>query len=155
MPIRISFYNLNIGGYKLPRITRLPRPVLSNLVSLDLSYNYYSGSIPHSYITLSRVQGIALGWNLLTGTIPSYFGLFTNIGENGLIEGVDGLLDMGGNSLVGTLPPELGNLSNLAFFYAYFNLLTGPIPDTYGNMLAISGFYLNVNSLMNCAQVED
>ena len=146
MPYRISFYNLNIGGYTLPQMTQLPPRVLSNLATLDLSYNYYIGSIPYSYIHLSRIRGLALGWNLLTGTIPSYFGLFTYIGRD-MREGIDGLLDVGGNRLTGTLPPELGYLHYVAYFYAYFNALTGSIPDSYGDMVGIRGLYLNGNFL--------
>ena len=145
---RITFNYLSNFGYKLPRMTRLPRPVLSNLLTVDLSYNSYTGSIPPSFITLSQVQGLSLGWNILTGTIPSYFGLFTNIGSGDVTQSINGWLFLGGNRLTGTLPPEIGNLPFVTQFNVFFNSLTGTIPDSYGNMFSLTQLYLNFNYLL-------
>ena len=147
MPSRIMLNNLNIQGYQLPLIRLLPQPVISNLLTLDLSYDFYTGSIPPAYMYLSSLRGLSLGHNFLSGSIPSYFGLFTNIGTGEASRAIDGLLDVGGNSLTGTLPPELGNLQSMNRFSADSNSLKGSIPDSYGDMLGLTGLYLNSNRL--------
>lgn len=42
--------------------------------------------------------------------------------------------DLKNNRLSGTLPPELGNLSILQYFYATYNQLTGTVPPSYGRL---------------------
>ena len=51
------------------------------------------------------------------------------------------------NDLRGTLPSELGNLSNLQFLYLAFNSLKGSIPSELGNLNNLRFLWLSNNSL--------
>jgi len=42
-------------------------------------------------------------------------------------------LDLGGQGLTGSIPPEIGSLTNLRHLYLYNNQLTGSIPSEIGN----------------------
>jgi len=85
----------------------------------------------------SKVTWLSLGWNKLTGTIPSELGNLTSLTN----------LHLGGNSLTGTIPAELGNLSNLTWLNLQLNSLTGTIPSEFGNLTNLTNFYINNNSL--------
>ncbi len=56
-------------------------------------------------------------------------------------------LFLNGNQLSGSIPPELGNLSNLDDLFLYDNLLSGRIPPELGNLASLSYLYLNDNQL--------
>ena len=49
--------------------------------------------------------------------------------------------------MTGTIPPELGNLSNLEFLRLYGNQLTGPIPPELGNLSNLETLWLGDNQL--------
>lgn len=56
-------------------------------------------------------------------------------------------LHLGSNSLSGTIPPELGQLSELVFLSLQDNALTGPIPAELGNLSRLQGLFLFNNQL--------
>ena len=72
-------------------------------------------------------------------------------------------LELGGNSLNGTIPPEIGNLTALEHLYLGGNRLTGPIPPEIGNLAALKALRLFQNALSgplplqlaNLAALED
>lgn len=45
----------------------------------------------------------------------------------------------------GTIPPEIGNLTNLEDLYLYNNSMTGDIPEEIGNLLNLDVLYLTYN----------
>ena len=49
-------------------------------------------------------------------------------------------LDLYSNQLTGTIPVELGNLSNLQYLQLYSNQLTGTIPVELGNLSNLYDF---------------
>ena len=59
-----------------------------------------------------------------------------------------------GNQLGGSIPPELGNLSELMALYLSYNRLTGPIPPELGNLSKLKGLYLHVNQLTGSIPLE-
>ncbi len=56
-------------------------------------------------------------------------------------------IDLWGNNLVGSIPVELGNLSDLERLFVYSNQLSGEIPDELGNLSNLVGLYLTRNQL--------
>ena len=56
-------------------------------------------------------------------------------------------LDLCCNDLSGPIPPELGNLANLAQMYLYQNDLNGPIPPELGRLTSLNELRLNRNGL--------
>jgi len=56
-------------------------------------------------------------------------------------------LDLYNNHLTGSIPPEIGNLTNLSYLRLSNNQLTGPIPSEIGNLTNLSRIYLNDNQL--------
>ena len=56
-------------------------------------------------------------------------------------------LNLGGKGLNGTIPPELGSLSDLRKFRLSGNSLSGSIPAEFNNLAFVDEFYLNSNQL--------
>jgi Leucine-rich repeat (LRR) protein len=87
-----------------------------------------------------------LGWNQLTGSIPSEIGILTNLTG----------LSLYNNQLTGSIPPEIGNLTNLESLSLWGNCysieytteinlsisgLTGEIPPEIGNLTNLNRLY--------------
>jgi len=60
----------------------------------------------------------------------------------------------GGNNLIGTIPPELGNLKNLQKLILIHNQLTGSIPAELGNLSTLTQLYLDNNELSGMIPAE-
>ncbi|MXX70278.1 MAG: hypothetical protein F4Y73_00155 [Gemmatimonadetes bacterium] len=56
-------------------------------------------------------------------------------------------LTLPGNGLTGTLPPELGDLTELQHLWLSDNELRGPIPTRLGDLTQLAGLYLQDNRL--------
>ncbi|XP_010548767.2 PREDICTED: receptor like protein 30-like [Tarenaya hassleriana] len=98
----------------------IPRRIcrLTNLYTLDLSNNNFSGSIPRCFENLkSNLSVLHLQNNSLTGSIPP-----TSIDAYNLKS-----LNLGHNRLVGTLPRALGNCTRLQLL----NVENNKINDIY------------------------
>lgn len=96
-----------------------PMPIflwpLTGLRELSMKNNSITGTIPSSFVTLSRLQLLDLDANMLTGTIPP---------ELGLIQGLDYLL-LNRNSLSGTIPSTFGLLYDLDILLIDHNKING------------------------------
>jgi Leucine-rich repeat (LRR) protein len=57
-------------------------------------------------------------------------------------------LNLRGNQLTGAIPPEIGNLTQLTILYLYDNQLTGSIPTQIGNLTQLTIFLLNNNTAL-------
>ena len=75
--------------------------------------------------------------NWLSGNADTWFGV--TVTGNRVFN-----LNLFGNNLSGVIPPEVGNLTNLATLYLNENQLTGNIPSEIGNLTNLT--YLNLNS---------
>ena len=59
-----------------------------------------------------------------------------------------------GNQLTGSIPPELGSLSELKDLYLSYNWLTGPIPPELGSLSNLKDLFLHVNQLTGPIPLE-
>ena len=84
----------------------------SNLLSLDLSDNIISGTIPLAFFELNNLEELYLAHNKIGGTISPRISKLSSLK----------LLLLSNNDLSGTIPSELGQLSNMEklFFLRFF-----------------------------------
>ena len=55
------------------------------------------------------------------------------------------IVDIWGNSLSGSLPSEIWELSSIRWFYVYNNKLTGSIPEDFGNLSLLNRVFFEGN----------
>ena len=110
---------------------------LANLERLDLGWNELTGPIPTSLGRLSNLRSLYLSGNELTGRIPDALGNLVNLEW----------LDLGWNGLTGPIPSWLGRLSSLRSLGLARNELTGRIPDALGNLVNLEWLWLGWNGL--------
>ncbi|KAK2975730.1 hypothetical protein RJ640_010789 [Escallonia rubra] len=110
---------------------------LTELEFLDLSSNKFGSSIPVDLSRLRNLRSLNLSNNLLTGAIPDK------------LKGLEKLQDFQifTNRLNGTIPIWVGNLTNLRVFTAYENELGGKIPDNLGSVSELKLLNLHSNQL--------
>ena len=82
------------------------------------------------------------GWGSAAGTECTWTGVVCNEAGTTVIE-----LNLGYNNLVGTLPTELGLLTNLEVFYLPGNEISGTIPSQLGTLSKLRVVELNTNQL--------
>ncbi|CAI0410083.1 unnamed protein product [Linum tenue] len=112
-----QFSELLVG---VNQISALPDSLqnLMGLAYVDLSLNMLSGTIPSYFGKMQNVQGLILHGNDFSGEIPDSLGNLSRLVE----------LDLSTNRLEGTLPASLGNCQSLAFIHVAENGLSGDIP---------------------------
>ncbi|XP_043704682.1 probable leucine-rich repeat receptor-like protein kinase At1g35710 [Telopea speciosissima] len=96
---------------------------LRNLTRLELGYNSLSGSIPTQMGNLRNLTQLDLGFNLLSGSIPTPMGNLKNLQ----------ILDLSSNMFTGSIPMEIGDMEQLV----QLNLnhkLNGSIPAQLGKL---------------------
>ena len=121
---------------------------LLNLRVLDLSANSIEGTIPFSSLTqLPGLQHLLLYQNMLTGTIPTAIG---QLNPQGLK-----FLDLDENTLEGTVPTEMGRLVKLERLYLNRNFgLSGTIPSEIGGLTNVRILDLGYNRLEGSLPAE-
>lgn len=165
--ISVNISGMNLYGSVSPEISSLDELVdlsldgnnftgeirienMSNLRSLNISNNQFSGGLDWNYSSLSnlevfdaynnnftdllplgvlslkkRLRRLDLGGNYFQGEIPASYGSLIGLEY----------LSLAGNNLIGKIPGELGNLTNLKELYlGYFNAFEGGIPREFGNL---------------------
>lgn len=112
--------SIKLGGYGLEGEFPLGIKQCSDMTTLDLSRNNFSGPLP-SNITdvIPLVTILDLSYNQFSGPIPASIANVTFLNE----------LMLQHNQFTGTLPAELVLLGRLTKFSVASNLLTGPIPN--------------------------
>ncbi|MCX6583459.1 MAG: carboxypeptidase regulatory-like domain-containing protein [Candidatus Aminicenantes bacterium] len=120
--------------------------------------NFIQGAIP----ALERAALIALynstngdgwtdssGWKTPPLDIDGFAMPGTESGWYGIVVDADQVItiSLGGNQLIGSIPSELGNLSNLQTLEIYENQLSGSIPAEIGNLSNLHWLGLHNNQL--------
>ncbi|CAL8120636.1 unnamed protein product [Prunus armeniaca] len=108
---------------------------LSFLVALSFNNNSFYGTLPHELSYLRRLKFISLRFNNFMGSIPSWFGSFPKLQR----------LDLYGNQFLGTIPLTIFNLSTLQDINLSSNKLLGAIPKEIGNLTTLKKIYLDSN----------
>ncbi|KAH0990015.1 hypothetical protein GBA52_001498 [Prunus armeniaca] len=109
--------------------------LLGTVVTIDLSNNRFSGSIPSSIGKCSSLVGLFMVRNTLSGPLPNA------LGE---MKGLE-ILDLSSNQLSGSIPDTLKDLRVLRSLNLSFNLLEGVIPNGGIFVKNISSVYLEGN----------
>ncbi|XP_059442105.1 putative receptor-like protein kinase At3g47110 [Corylus avellana] len=140
-----------------------------NLTILDLSNNSFSGLIPKALGNLRLLQWLSVANNNLTieSSTPkvNFFSSLSNLAYLKQLDLSSNLLnnilpDSIGNlptslqglfidncNIKGSIPRDIGNLSNLMTLSLRFNELAGPIPSTVGRLKKLQGLRLDHNRL--------
>nr|XP_023905545.1 probable leucine-rich repeat receptor-like protein kinase At1g35710 [Quercus suber] len=121
--------------YQGDEISNLNISSFPNLVRLDLSRNWLTGSISVEIGTLSKLTYLDLSFNNLTGRLPPSFGNLTRLVK----------FDISSNFIVGLIPKELGNLTNLTYFSVHDNQLIGELPLSLANLARLQVFDISYN----------
>ncbi|KAK6136110.1 hypothetical protein DH2020_030158 [Rehmannia glutinosa] len=126
--------------------SNIPESLWNNhedLLRLDLSSNFLSGSLSPNIGNLRKAVGIDLSGNVFSGTIPSTIGslqaltritLAHNQFHGSIPESMSNMLsleslDLSQNNLSGVIPKSLDTLVYLTYFNVSYNDLSGEIPS--------------------------
>uniref|UniRef100_A0A0E0KV86 non-specific serine/threonine protein kinase n=1 Tax=Oryza punctata TaxID=4537 RepID=A0A0E0KV86_ORYPU len=113
-------------------ITRL------KMYSLDAS-----GLIPEELRNLTRLTHLNLSQNLLTGPIPSFIGELTAMQYILTFFSTEHARTFGTNALSGSIPRELGSLTNLISLGFGSNNFSGSLPSELGNLDKLEQLYID------------
>ncbi|MCD7455144.1 hypothetical protein HAX54_027220 [Datura stramonium] len=126
------FYSYSIG-----MLTALQTLDLSETSYLDLYHqklatlssaypppNRLTGEIPSTLTNLTNLTYLSLSFNLLTGSLPTEFGLHYNLKN----------LTASNNLLEGSIPSSITNCSHLLVLTVAYNRITGKIPNGLGQL---------------------
>ncbi|KAL6629142.1 hypothetical protein ACP70R_028907 [Stipagrostis hirtigluma subsp. patula] len=137
---------------------------LSNLITLDLGENIFSGKLPTSIGQLKRLQELRLDYNNMSGELPSTLSNCTNLtiidlkdnnfsGELAKVNfsNLKNLktLDLMLNNFSGTIPESIYSCSNLTALRLSFNNFHGQLSKGLANLKFLSFLSLANNSFIN------
>ncbi|XP_057750041.1 leucine-rich repeat receptor-like protein kinase TDR [Arachis stenosperma] len=111
--------------------------IFTNLVDLNLSYNFFSGQLPVQIFNLKSLKSLDISRNNFSGHFPNGISSLQNL----LV------LDAFSNSFSGPLPAELSQLQNLKVLNLAGSYFSGPIPSEYGSFRSLEFLHLAGNSL--------
>ncbi|XVE68591.1 hypothetical protein DITRI_Ditri09bG0080600 [Diplodiscus trichospermus] len=138
----------------------------SRLIRLDLGNNLFSGSVPNTLGNLRHLQVLNLEHNNLTSPGLSFITSLVNcknltylvFNDNPMINSelpssIGNLsiqfLSAYGSNILGGIPLEIGNLSNLISLNLQSNRVAGMIPSTIGKLSKLQAIYLGYNELQS------
>ncbi|KAB2597993.1 LRR receptor-like serine/threonine-protein kinase [Pyrus ussuriensis x Pyrus communis] len=134
-----SLLVLKLGDNNLTSAIPTELTRLSSLsISLNLSSNYLTGSLPVEVGDLIHLTELDVSRNKLSGEIPSTFGSCTSLER----------LYLQGNDMEGMIPQSLKDLRGLGELDISSNNLSGQIPDFIGKLKALKYLSLSYNDFV-------
>ncbi|CAN6684197.1 unnamed protein product [Malus baccata var. baccata] len=118
---------------------------LKSLQYLDLSETSLKGQIPNVIGTLCKLKFLSLSFNKFNGGIEEFWRSLTNCSSNSLES-----LDLSYCGMQSQLPTYLGMLKSLQNLKLRGNHLWGSIPNSIGNLSSLKTLDLSDNN-MNCS----
>lgn len=122
--------------------------LLTNMQEFQFYDNAHTGTIPTELVNLSDMTLFICHLTGLSGTVPSEIGLLT------LLTGLAMSSSSFYGSFYGTLPTQIGLLSNMQYLYFELNHLTGTIPTEIGFLSNLEVFSLWENFLTGAIPSE-
>ncbi|XP_050364321.1 receptor protein kinase-like protein At4g34220 [Argentina anserina] len=109
--------------------------LLEHLAHLDLSNNFFNGSLPKTVLNASELQVLSLSNNVISGELPE------SIGDLKSLQ----LLNISDNALAGKVPQNLTSLQNLTVVSLRSNYFAGNVPTGFNSVevLDLSSNLLN------------
>ncbi|KAL0354868.1 UNVERIFIED_CONTAM: putative LRR receptor-like serine/threonine-protein kinase [Sesamum radiatum] len=110
----------------------------TKLKNLEISNNFFTGLLPHTIANLStHLSMLAMGSNMIHGTIPSGIGDLTTLS----------VLVLEYNLFGGPIPLSIGRLTKLQETYLSANKFTGKLPSSLGNLTLLNTLYMGINNI--------
>uniref|UniRef100_A0A452ZKF8 Protein kinase domain-containing protein n=1 Tax=Aegilops tauschii subsp. strangulata TaxID=200361 RepID=A0A452ZKF8_AEGTS len=142
----------------------LPKEIfyLSSLTNaLDLSDNYFVGTLPPEVGLLTKVAYMYISNNNLSGPLPDALSscqslIHLRLDHNSINSSIPAsvskmqgliLLNLTKNTLYGMIPRELGLMDGIQELHLAHNNLSGHITESFGNMTSLYRFDLSFNRL--------
>jgi Leucine-rich repeat (LRR) protein len=121
-----------------------------NIATLDLSSNNLSGHIPRAISNLTMLNSLILSYNQLSGAIPAEIcvGFENEVHPDSEFVQHKGLLDLSYNRLTGQIPTAIKKCSMLMVLNLQGNLLNGTIPSELGQLTNLTTINLSFNGLV-------
>ncbi|XP_027338409.1 leucine-rich repeat receptor-like protein kinase TDR [Abrus precatorius] len=133
--------------------------IFTNLTSLNLSHNFFSGHLPAEIFNLTSLRSLDISRNNFSGPfpggIPSLKNLvvldaFSNSFSGPLPAEFSQLaylkvLNLAGSYFKGSIPSEYGSFKSLEFLHLAGNSLTGSIPPELGNLKTVTHMEIGYN----------
>lgn len=110
---------------------------LTNLVSLQLFQNQFTGEIPEELGEFKNLVEFSLYRNKFTGPLPQKLGTWGDFLY----------IDVSENLLTGSIPPDMCKNGKMFDLLLLQNRFTGGIPENYAHCLSLKRLRVNNNSL--------
>ncbi|XP_009600411.1 leucine-rich repeat receptor-like serine/threonine-protein kinase BAM3 [Nicotiana tomentosiformis] len=121
------------NNYISGQLSNKKSSVSSKLEGLNLSNNRLSGALPSAIGKFSGLKNLLLSGNRFSGDIPSDISRLKSISK----------LDLSRNNFSGRIPPEIGNCLSLTYLDLSQNQLSGPIPVQIAQIHILT--YINIS----------
>ena len=146
--------SLNLADNALSGLVPMNLGGLVSLRRLKLKGNYFEGQLPTSLGRLELLEELDISFNWLSSTIPPEYGDMISLTVLSLASNYnddDGYFTQG---IIGTIPTELGMLSNLQLIDLSNNYITGTLVTEIGNLQHLQSLFIQNNFLHGSIPIE-